>query len=66
MPQQVRQTYAKTYKIMNSNEKYVSVYMSKIKSGRIINSYHIQVLNNTVAETNFAILVFQNHLQQKL
>ena len=26
--------------------KYVSVYMSKMESSRIINSYHIQVLSN--------------------
>ena len=36
----------KKYKIINSNEKYVSVYMSKMESSRIINSYHIQVPSN--------------------
>ena len=34
------------YEIMNSNEKYVYVYMSKMESTRIINSYHIHVLIN--------------------
>ena len=33
-------------KIMNSDEKYISVYMSKIESSRIISSYHIHVLSN--------------------
>ena len=31
---------------MNSDEKYASVYMSKMESSRIINSYHIHVLGN--------------------
>ena len=36
----------KKLKIMNSGEKYASVYMSKMESSRIINSYHIHVLSN--------------------
>ena len=36
----------KKLKIMNSDEKYASVYMSKVESSRIINSYHIHVLSN--------------------
>ena len=34
------------FKIINSDEKYVSVYMSKMESSRIINSCHIHVLSN--------------------
>ena len=33
-------------KIMNSDEKYAFVYMSKMASSRIINSCHIHVLSN--------------------
>ena len=36
----------KKFKIMNSDEKYASVYMSNMESSRIINSYHIHVLSN--------------------
>ena len=36
----------KKLKIMNSDEKYASVYMSNMESSRIINSYHIHVLSN--------------------
>ena len=36
----------KKFKIMNSDEKCVSVYMSNMESSRIINSYQIQVLSN--------------------
>ena len=36
----------KKLKIINSDEKYASVYMSKMESSRIINSYHINVLSN--------------------
>ena len=36
----------KKLKIMNSDEKYASIYMSKKESSRIINSYHIHVLSN--------------------
>ena len=36
----------KQIKIMNSDEKYASVYISNMESSRIINSYHIHVLSN--------------------
>ena len=36
----------KKFKIMNSDEKYASVYISNMESSRIINSYHIHVLSN--------------------
>ena len=31
--------------LINSNEKYVSVYMSQMEQSRMINSYHIHVLD---------------------
>ena len=36
----------KKFKIMNSHEKYASVYMSNMGSSRVINSYHIHLLSN--------------------
>ena len=36
----------KKLKIMNSDEKYAYVYMSKRESTRLINNYHIHVLSN--------------------
>ena len=39
-------TVCKKLKIMNSDEKYASVYISKMESSRIMNNYHIHVLSN--------------------
>ena len=36
----------KKFKIMYSDEKYASVYISNMESSRINNSYHIHVLSN--------------------
>ena len=36
----------KKFKIMNSDEKYASAYMSNMESSRVINSYLIPVLSN--------------------
>ena len=36
----------KKFKIMNSDGKYASVYISNMESSRRIKSYHIHVLSN--------------------
>ena len=46
MLHQVTKKIYKKIKIMNSDEKYASVDMTKMESSRIINSYHIHVLSN--------------------